>query len=153
MDAICQCVNFKKLLNNHARWTSLFAQHPSYLTLVILKDFEKNIGNTFKDKKTRKRFENENVLERLREMIGNFEKRFNRGELQVYDLSTGSHQSRDGSIDAAEGKRGVRAVAQVNDVLQDLAGLKQRFKKVRSTSDAKNWCTPAVWEPKPFGCL
>lgn len=151
--AICQCVNFKKLLNNHARWTSLFAQHPSYLTLVILKDFEKSISNTFKDKKTRKRFENENVLERLREMIGNFEKRFNRGELQVYDLSTGSRQSRDGSIDAAEGKRGVRAVAQVNDVLQDLAGLKQRFKKVRSTSDAKNWCTPAVWEPKPFGCL
>ncbi|EJS42827.1 las1p [Saccharomyces arboricola H-6] len=166
LDIIIGNLNNKNIKNKWQSWEKVIDENASYLILYLCQSMltkletEKLSGNSWRNKKRKRQLDSTMEVEtKLKEYIENLTSRFNEGEIKVYDLTPGQE-----GVLPIKKESSPALKADTNDILGDLASLKQRVTSTgavnkkqkrasKETTRIKNWSRVPNWEPKPFGVL
>ncbi|CAI4598063.1 CPG_1a_G0034110.mRNA.1.CDS.1 [Saccharomyces cerevisiae] len=166
LDVIINNLNNKNFKNKWQNWEKLIDENASYLILYFCQSMlakletEKITGNSWRNKKRRKQIDSTVEIEaKLKENIDNLSLRFNEDEIKLYDFIPAEKDSVPLKKEVSPALK-----ADTNDILGDLASLKQRMssfgtvgkknkQEENRATPVKNWSRVQNWKPKPFGVL
>ncbi|QLQ78590.1 hypothetical protein HG537_0A08370 [Torulaspora globosa] len=147
-------LNLNNLAANWNQWEAVLEKYPSFLTLwicnSILTRLQDHKGQSMARKKRKKRRQTDNFIElesKITAVIERLSKRFNNSDSKLYDLPP--------SQDSTNLRTVQPSTTSTNDILNDLAGLRQRLTepKTTKTHQIKLWNSHPNWQPRPFGIL
>lgn len=144
-------LNLSNVASYWSQWETVIEANPSFVTLwicaSILKRLEDHRAQVSSKKKRKKKRQTGNAVElepRITAVVESLSKRFSSADAKLYEISTTKPTARPRSA--------AMQTTDANDILNDLASLRQRLEKPKP-QELKLWSAHPNWEPRPFGVL
>lgn len=142
-------LNLNTLAANWSQWEAVIEAQPSFLTLwictSILKRLQEQKNQSIARRKRKKRRQAGSFVElesRIIALVERLSKRFSSSDTKLYDLPPSQDAIKPRTVQSS-----------TSDILNDLAGLRQRLSEPAKSHQIKLWSPHPNWEPRPFGIL